>query len=61
VQSTNDLMVVETEDDIFLGTLEVNGETVKVKTGLPGRPTILRLDDIEDLTPAIDHPDVVMA
>lgn len=61
MQSTTDLMVVETEDDRYLGTLDVKGKQVTIRTGLQGRPKVLDLADVLDVTPAAGHPDVVMA
>jgi hypothetical protein len=61
VETTNELMVVETEDNVYLGTLTRQGNTVKVMTGYAGRPVILEVSEINEVTPAAGHPDVIAA
>lgn len=55
-------MVVETEDDAMLGTVEVRstGRTsvVIVRSGYVGRPVMLDADEVLRVTPAVEHPDV---
>jgi hypothetical protein len=58
LESTTDLMVVETEEDIFIGALDVDGDEVTIKTGLVGRPKVLHVGEIDAVTPAAEHPDV---
>lgn len=59
--STTRLMVVETiEDERWLGALDVKGSTVTIMTGLRGRPKVLNLAEIVDVTAADKHPDVEM-
>lgn len=58
--STETLMVVETDDELLLGTVEVNGDEVTIRNGLPGRPKIVSRHDIESAVPAERHPDVVL-
>jgi hypothetical protein len=52
------LMVVETEDNVWLGTVKREGETLTIYTGFAGRPKVLHLDEVECMTPADEHPDV---
>jgi hypothetical protein len=49
------LMVIETEDDIFLGSLDITGDKVRVKTHTRGHPVFLDIKDIVRLTPAEEH------
>lgn len=39
--AAGELMVVETEDDWFLGTVEVAGDALIVGSGFVGRPVVL--------------------
>lgn len=56
------LVVVETEDNAYLGTLAINPDgRVAVRTGLVGHPPLLDLDEIEAVTPAAEHYAVVGA
>jgi hypothetical protein len=61
LRTTDDLLVIETEDDIFLGAVFVKGNKVTLRTGYRGRPKVLDLDEIESVTLASEHPDVVAA
>jgi hypothetical protein len=57
------LVVVECEDGrVLLGTVtaQLDG-TLKVSTGLPGRAVYVHPDEVESLTLAERHPDVVGA
>ena len=52
-------VVVETVDDAYLGTLDVIDRShVMVRTGLVGRPAVVAVDDVVEITLAADHPDV---
>lgn len=55
VKSQGEMVVVETEDDQFLGFVENQGDTVIVRTGRRGHPTILQRADIESILPAQGH------
>lgn len=52
------LMVVETEDNVYLGTLDVNDGQVTIRTGMTGRPPVIAVEDVLEVTPAERHPDV---
>lgn len=41
-----ELMLVETEDDRFLGTVEVVGDDFVVRSGFVGRPTLVPQEDV---------------
>lgn len=62
---SKDIWVLETEDDAFIGQIEVAyGRTrweftVTVYTGRLGRPPVVDAADIVRLIPASRHPDVV--
>jgi formylmethanofuran dehydrogenase subunit C len=58
--AAGELVVVETEDDWFLGTAEMNDGQVIVRNGYVGRPTILAVEDIERVIPAAEHDDVTI-
>jgi hypothetical protein len=61
IKTTPELQVIETEDNVYLGTLTRTGDEVKVKTGYAGRPVILHVSEIDAVTPAEQHADVVFA
>ena len=52
------LLVVEAADDVVLGTAEVVGDSLVVRSGYRGHPTVLELADVERITPADEHEDV---
>lgn len=56
------LLVVETDDDVLLGTVEVRTQgpysTVIIRSGYVGRPVVVDADDVVSITPATEHPDV---
>lgn len=59
--AAGELVVVETDDNWFLGTAEVTPEAVVIRTGFVGRPTLLALEDVVRVVPAaeyLDLPDV---
>jgi hypothetical protein len=47
-------VVVETDDDRYLGTAEISGEFVLVRTGRAGRPFRVPLEQIVRVTPPGD-------
>lgn len=56
------LYVVETADDkVFLGSVHLRYNTVTVKTHRVGRPPVLHLRDVVQITAAEQHPDVVLS
>ncbi len=55
---SGELMVVETDDDLFLGTVEVRGDALVIRDGFVGRPTLVDVNDVVGLTLAYEHPDV---
>ena len=55
---SGELMVVETDDDLFLGTVEVRGDALVIRDGFVGRPTLVDINDVVGLTLAYEHPDV---
>ena len=52
-----ELLVVETADDWFMGTVEVTTDGAIVRTGYVGRPTVLALEDIVRIAPAWEYQD----
>ena len=55
------LVVVETDRDAYIGTLEMQPDgKVAVCTGLAGRRPVLSFDDIDEVHDAMTHPDVVV-
>lgn len=55
------LVVVETEDNHYIGVAQVSREGITVRTGLPGHPPTIPLFQVTDVTPAAEHPLVVGA
>jgi hypothetical protein len=53
-----ELVVVETDDDLHLGTVEVVEGALVVRSGYVGRPVLLDADEVVSVTPACGHPDV---
>lgn len=53
---TADLFVVETETDHFLGTIDTEGDTLIVRSGLRGHPARVPLEEVEALILASVHP-----
>jgi len=53
-----ELVVVETEDDHFLGTAEVVDGTLIVRPGYVGRPLRVPLAEVLRITLATEHEDV---
>ncbi|GAC1594706.1 MAG: hypothetical protein NVS3B21_16990 [Acidimicrobiales bacterium] len=52
-----ELLVVETDDDWFMGSVEVTADCAIVRTGFVGRPTVLALEDIVRIAPAWEFLD----
>jgi hypothetical protein len=52
-----ELLVVETDGDRFMGSVEVTGDHAIVRTGFVGRPTVLALEDVVRVTPASEYED----
>lgn len=55
---SGELMVVETDDDLFLGTVEVRGDALVIRDGFVGPPTLVDVNDVVGLTLAYEHLDV---
>lgn len=53
-----ELLVVETEDDHFLGTAEVAQDCLVIRPGYVGRPLRVPLSDVTRVTLASEHEDV---
>lgn len=49
-----ELLVVETEDDWFVGTVEVLPDVLVVRSGFVGRPVVLPHEDVVRVTPAVE-------
>jgi hypothetical protein len=50
-----EMVVVETESDHYLGTVEVVDGQVVIRSGLRGHPTSVPLSEVMRVTPAADH------
>jgi hypothetical protein len=48
--ANGDLVVVETEDDRFLGTVEVLADRLVIRSGYGGRPVVLAHEDVIRMT-----------
>jgi hypothetical protein len=55
-----ELVVIETDDDVWLGTAEVVDGTFVVRSGYVGRPVVLEADDVVSMVPATESEDVEM-
>lgn len=56
------LFVLETYDgDAYLGELLFDSDFVTVRTGYVGRPPVIAVDDVAEIVPAAEHPDVVQS
>ena len=53
-----EIVVVETEDDAFLGTAEIVGGRIVIRSGYVGRPVLVAVGDVVAVIPAQWHPDV---
>lgn len=56
VKSQGEMVVVETEDNQYLGFVEDQGDTVIIRNGLRGHPVMLQRTEIESIAPAQGHP-----
>lgn len=54
----NELYVIETEDDAFLGQIRWTEDGLTIYTGYRGHPKQLSRDEVVRVTPARSHPDV---
>ena len=59
------LVVVETEDDAFIGTVEEVGiatpdHTLILRTGYVGHPRYIPIHEVVRIVRADEHPDVVI-
>ena len=52
------LLVVESEDDAWIGTAEVVGDLLIIRSGFRGHPVLLPLEDVRRITPADECEDV---
>jgi hypothetical protein len=60
-QLADGLFVVETSDgEAWLGELEFQEGGVVVHSGYVGRPPVIAQEDVLAITPASEHPDVVL-
>ncbi len=51
------VVVVETEDEHYLGMLDVDGDGwLRVRTGFRGHPHLVDPDEVVSVTLAADHP-----
>lgn len=55
--AAGELVVVETDDDWYLGTAEVTPEALIVRTGFVGRPTVLAHEDVVRVVAAVEYLD----
>ncbi len=51
-----ELLVVETADDHYVGTVEVLESQLIVRSGYVGRPVLLRPEQVIRIAPAAEHP-----
>ena len=56
--ANGEVVVVETEDDAYLGTAEVQDGHLVVRSGHRGHPVVLLLSEVLSVIPAQGHPDV---
>lgn len=52
-----DILVLETEDDVFLGALEVRKDALVVHTGFRGHPRLVPWSEVMSVHLAVEHPD----
>lgn len=50
-----DLLVVETDDDWYLGSVEVTAGSAIVRSGFVGRPTVVPLEDVVRIVPVAEY------
>lgn len=56
----SEIFVIETDDDILIGMVELSSEGIIVYSGFVGRPHIVRLENLVSMKLAEEHPDVVL-
>lgn len=56
IKSQGEMVVVETEDNQYLGFVEERDGAVLIRNGLRGHPVTLQRADIESIVPAQGHP-----
>ena len=55
------LFVIETADgDAFIGQLDFDKQAVAIHSGFVGRPPVVPQSEVVSITPAAEHPDVVI-
>lgn len=59
VLAHGELVVVETDDDAFLGVAEVLDAHLIVRNGFVGRPVLIPLAEVVSISPAADHASVL--
>lgn len=52
-----ELMLVETDEDRFLGTVEVTGDVLVIRSGFVGRPVVVLQEDVVRVELASDLDD----
>ncbi len=52
-----ELLVVETEDDWFLGTVELTAGGLVIRSGFVGRPTVLSAEAVSRIAPLEEYED----
>lgn len=52
------LLVVESEDDAWIGTAEVVDTSLVIRSGFRGHPVVVPLEDVEGITLASERDDV---
>jgi hypothetical protein len=52
-----ELVVVETDEDGWLGTAEVRDGDLVVRSGFRGHPVVVAIEDVERITLASEHED----
>ena len=53
-----ELLVVDTDRDRFLGTVELRGDTFVVRSGRRGRPVVVTVELVRRIVPAAHHADL---
>ena len=56
--SHGEVLVVTTDEDQFLGTVEIVDGMAVIRSGYVGRPVLVPVEDIVAVQPAHEHPDV---
>lgn len=53
--AAGDVLVVETDDDWYLGSVEVRDDCVVVRSGFAGRPVVVPVEDVVRIVPASEY------